>query len=300
MINKAFLLGAGLGTRLRPMTSVVPKPLVPVHHRPLAHHTLSALKSAGITSVAINTHHLADAWAAAFPQNDYHGCQLTFFHEPTLLDTGGGIKNIAPFIGDDSILVMNGDILTDLDLQALIAAHEASGNVATLALRPTGDLCNVGVDGDRVTDMRYARGIDPGTHQFTGIYCITPAILDLIPSGEIVSIVPAFLELAARGELGAHIVPDATRWLDLGDRDSYLDGHRVAGIAPAIHPEAHIDRTAKILRSTIGPGCTVGSEAIVTDSVLWPNTHIGDGAHLERCIVYSPDVVHGQHRASDL
>ena len=114
MIHKAFILGAGLGTRLRPLTNFRPKPLVPLFHEPMANYALRHCQSAGITDFAINTHHLADEWQKAYPENQFEGSNLEFFHEKTLLETGGGIRNISSFIGNEPLLIYNGDIYTCL------------------------------------------------------------------------------------------------------------------------------------------------------------------------------------------
>ena len=119
-----------------------------------------------------------------------------------LLETGGGIKNIERWIGNEPTLVYNGDILTDINLQALIAEHNASENTATLALLAQGSNCNVGVEGTRVVDLRGLRGITPGSHQFSDIYIIEPQVLELIPAEQKVSIIPAFITLAEQGTLG--------------------------------------------------------------------------------------------------
>ena len=142
-----------------------------------------------------------------------------------LLETGGGIRNIASFIGDDPLLVYNGDILTDIDIGKLIAQHQASGNIATLALRSSGQNCNVNIEGDQVTDMRNTLGDTPGTHQFTGIYCIEPEILELIPDEEVTSIVPAFIKLIEQQKLGA-VVLDEGDWHDIGNVQTYRTIHR--------------------------------------------------------------------------
>ena len=125
-MTKAFVLGAGLGTRLRPLTDALPKPLIPVFHRPLIQYALDHCLAAGIREFAINTHHLPEKWPEYFPDGTYRGAPVTFFHEPELLETGGGIKNIASWIGDDPVLVYNGDILTDLDLPRLLETHTSS------------------------------------------------------------------------------------------------------------------------------------------------------------------------------
>ena len=307
-MRKAFLLGAGLGTRLRPLTNSLPKPLIPVFHRPLIAYALDHCLAAGIEEFAINTHHLPDAWERAFPEGHYRGAPLTFFHEPDLLETGGGIKNIADWIGDDPILIYNGDILTDCAIGRLISALENSSDVATLATRSTGPSPHLAVAGDRVVDIRKLRGLAEGTMQFTGLYCITPEILDLIPPAEKVSVIPAFLQLAEAGRLG-HCPLDEGEWLDLGTREAYLAAHgllpganrpeMLASQHPA-HPEALIDEDAKISNSIVGPGALVPAGAEVDGSILWPGATVAAGAQLTNCIVHSSNPASGQHQDADL
>ena len=312
-MRKAFLLGAGLGTRLRPLTDALPKPLIPFYHRPLIASALDHCLAAGLDDFAINTHHLPDAWTGMFPNPPAlpatagNSGRVAFFHEPVLLDTGGGIKNIEPWINNEPLLVYNGDILTDLPLDQLLRVHRNSGNRATLALRSIGHNCNIAVEGDRVTDLRHARGIHPGTHQFTGIYCIEPDILPLIPPHEPVSIVPAFLNLAAEGSLGACILDQGT-WLDLGTRDTYLAAHGLTrsgipfpcpGRLP-VSPSATIHPTATIKNSVIGPNCQIASNALILNSLLWPGTSVAPDARLTNCIVYSTNPAVGTHRDEDL
>lgn len=300
-MHQAFILGAGLGTRLRPLTDRLPKPLVPLFHRPLAAWALDACARAGIRRFAINTHHLPEAWDdfTALPEN--RGRDITLFHEPVLLETGGGLQNIVPWIEDRPLLVHNGDIFSTLPLDKLIAAHEASGLPVTLALRSDGADKRVALDDSlsRVTDLRHALGRAPGTHVFSGIYCVNPDFLSLLPHGEIISIIPAFLELAKEGKLGAILLDDGV-WLDLGDRDAYLQAHRELNLGPAIHPEALIASGASIENSVIGPGAVVASGAVVRDSVLWPGAHVSSDAVLANCIVCSPSTVSGNHHDRDL
>lgn len=296
-INKAFILGAGIGSRLRPLTDTLPKPLVPLHHEPLASHAMRHCQAAGIREFAINTHHLPDCWHQAYPDHTFRGSSIQFFHEPILLETGGGIKNISSFIGDDSLLVYNGDILTDLDLKGLIATHQSSKNVATLALFSTGPNCNVAVEDGQVVDLRHARGIHPGTHQFTGIYIIETEILSLIPENEKISIVPAFLTLAERGQLGAFIADGAT-WHDLGTRDEYLAAHHylrqknVANLSEPdnflpIHPLAKIHPSAVVDATTcfIGQNCVIEKNTNLRNTLVWPGARVTSGSQLDGCIV---------------
>ena len=302
MIRKAFLPGAGLGTRLKPLTDLLPKPLVPLFHRPLIEWAMASCRAAGITEFAINTHHLPERWemldgewTMAGPGIEggnglpskigtWDGLPLHLFHEPQLLETGGGVKNIGAWAGGESVLVHNGDIHASLPLGRLIAAHEASGDPVTLALRSDGVARHIALEGDRAIDIRNLLGRSEGSHQFTGIYCFTPELLDMIPAGEKISVIPAFLELAKQSRLGAIVLDDGD-WRDLGDPAAYLAAHRELDLAPRIHPEALIDPTATIENSVVGPGAQIGAGAMVKNSVVWPGAKVAAGAEIESRIV---------------
>ncbi|MEO7100009.1 MAG: NDP-sugar synthase [Luteolibacter sp.] len=295
-MNQAFILGAGLGNRLQPLTSRLPKPLVPLFHRPLAAWAMDACARAGIRRFAVNTHHLPNAWNGFGAGND-----ITLFHEPVLLETGGGLKNISSWIGSDPLLIHNGDIFSTLPLEKLLAAHQASGLPVTLALRSHGDATHIALDpsGTRVTDIRKMLGQAEGTHVFTGIYCIDPSFLGLLPAGQKVSVIPAFLELAKNGLLGA-ITLDEGVWLDLGDRKSYLQAHQELNLAPAVHADAVVDSASHIENSIIGPGAVIEAGAIVRNSVIWPDCSVTSTARLDHCIVYSKTPAVGVHQNSDI
>jgi NDP-sugar pyrophosphorylase family protein len=295
-VKQAFILGAGLGNRLRPLTERLPKPLVPLFHRPLAGWAMDACANTGIRRFAINTHHLPDAWQAF--ANDF---DVTLFHEPELLETGGGLKNIGPWMGGEPVLVHNGDIFSTLPLEKLIAAHEQSGLPVTLAIRSEGPAQHIALDpsGSRVTDIRNLLGKAEGTHLFTGIYCVSPGFLDLIPANEKIAVIPAFLELAKTGQLGA-VVLDEGVWLDLGDRESYLQAHRELALGPAIHPLATVETGALVERSVVGPGAVIEAGAVVRDSVIWPGGRVSSGATLDRCIVFSETSADGPHQNQDI
>lgn len=300
-VTQAFILGAGLGTRLRPLTDRLPKPLVPLFHQPLSGWAVAACSRAGIRRFAINTHHLPEAWSNFGTRPENEGHEITLFHEPVLLETGGGLKNIASWIGDRPVLVHNGDIFTTLPLERLIAAHEASGLPVTLALRSEGAEKRIALDESltRVTDVRHELGRAKGTHVFSGIYCVNPDFLRLIPDGEIISVIPAFLALAEQGKLGAVVIDEGV-WLDLGDRESYLQAHRELALAPAIHAEAIVETGAVVENSVVGPGARIASGAVVRDSVVWPHSRIAADAVLDRCIVCSGEITGGRHQDADV
>jgi NDP-sugar pyrophosphorylase family protein len=300
-VTQAFILGAGLGTRLRPLTDRLPKPLVPLFHQSLAERAMAACSQVGASRFAINTHHLPEAWNDFATRTGSPPRDVTFFHEPILLETGGGLKNIATWIGRMPLLVHNGDIFSTLPLEKLIAAHQASGLPVTLALRSQGQAQHIALDDSmtQVTDIRRILGRADGTHVFSGIYCVNPRFLDLLPAAQKVSIIPAFLELARNAQLGA-VVLDEGVWLDLGDRDSYLQAHRELDLGPAIHPLADVQTGAIVENSVIGPGAVIASGTIVRNSVIWPGGRILSPANLDRCIVCSGNPVTGSHQNADL
>ena len=302
MIRKAFLPCAGLGTRLKPMTDLLPKPLVPLFHRPLIEWAMESCRAAGIREFAINTHHLPERWRCldgdwritgegpaggnGLPSQagTWRELPLHLFHEPVLLETGGGVKNIEAWTAGESVLVHNGDIFSSLPLDRLIAAHESSGHPVTLALRSRGEARHIALEGDRVTDIRGMLGRAEGTHVFSGIYCCDRELLDLIPAGEKISVIPAFLELARQGRLGA-VVLDEGDWRDLGDPASYLAAHRELALGPEIHPEARIDPGAIVDRGVVGPGAEIGAGALVRDAVVWPGARVAAGEEVTGRIV---------------
>ena len=297
-MDKAFVLGAGLGTRLRPLTDRLPKPLIPVFHRPLITYAFDHLLQAGVRGFIVNTHHLSGRYAEAFPDSLYKNAPVTFRHEPVLLETAGGIANIADLVCDAPFIVYNGDILTDLPLTPLIEAHERDRNLVTLALRSSGPGRHIAFDPARnlVTDIRNKlRTGNHGTHQFTGIYVVSPAFLDHLTPGKIESVIPIFLKLISSGARIGAVVLDDGMWWDLGDRASYLDAHRelhaMGWTFPAYaadtnktgtpgkfelrSPDSRIDPTARLLGCTVvGQGCEVGADVVLEDCILWPGARV--------------------------
>jgi mannose-1-phosphate guanylyltransferase len=318
---KAFLLGAGLGTRLRPLTSFLPKPLVPLGQQALIRYAWKACYDIGCRDFAINTHHLAEKWqtpAAGWGEltwqvsseraengesvlhAGYQDASLRLFHEPTLLETGGALRNVREWIGDDDVLVHNGDVYSTIPLDSLVQAHRRSGRPVTLALRSDAVARHIALDADRVIDIRHMLGQAPGTHGFTGIYCMNAALLAALPEEEVCSVIPAFLRLAEKGLLGA-VVIDEGDWFDLGTRESYLEvNRRFASQAGAIHPRACVDSTAHVENSIIGADAIIGAGAVIRHSVIWPHGHVQSQAELDHCIVCSHKPISGKHQQEDL
>jgi len=224
-IKTAFILGAGLGLRLRPLTEKTPKPLLPVGGRPLITYAMDHLLEAGIERFIVNTHHCPAAYQDAFPDWSYRNRPIIFRHEPLLLDTGGGLKNIEDLIEqDEAIIVYNGDIISNINLDRLLAAREGLGGEACLALRSTGHLLNVELRSDgTISDMRDVLG-RRGAHrcQFTGIYTVERRFLRRLVKDRIESVIPAFIRLLEREPRGVTgILIDEGCWNDIGSVQEY-------------------------------------------------------------------------------
>jgi NDP-sugar pyrophosphorylase family protein len=183
------------------------------------------LMEIGVDRFIVNTHHRPEVYGRTFPDSRWRGLPITFRHEPVLLDTAGGLKNIEDLLaGDEAILCYNGDVVADFSLAPLLAAHEAARPQATLALRSTGPLLNVNIDGHgNICDMRHSLGKEGVTAcLFTGIYVVETSFLQSLEAGRIESVVPAFLR-AIVGEPGSirGIVIDEGRWHDIGSIAAY-------------------------------------------------------------------------------
>jgi mannose-1-phosphate guanylyltransferase len=224
-INTAFILGAGLGTRLRPLTEKVPKPLLQIGGRPIITYAMEHLRAAGVQKFIVNTHHCAEKYAEVFPENNWQGIPITFRHESILLDTGGGIKNIEDLIaGEERIIVYNGDIITNLPMAPLLEQHFAGQTEVTLALRGSGPLLNVSIDENGfVCDMRHILK-NPGIQSclFAGIYIVEKTILRRLSAGKVESIVSPLIEMIKENprSVGGIVIDDGYCY-DLGTIEEY-------------------------------------------------------------------------------
>jgi len=230
---KAMVLAAGLGTRLRPLTETLPKPLLPVAGRPILEWNLLLLKRHGITEVIINLHHLGDQIVRALGDGARFGLRLAYSHEPTLQGTSGGIKQAAPFLKDGPFLVINGDTLSECDLTALIAAHRASAALATLAVRDDLEASTWGpVTLDAHGRILQINGNPPLAEpraalpacMFAGIHVMEQAVLNAIPSGP-GSIIDVYGSLLRQGR-PLHGYRMSGYWSDIGSPERYAQAQR--------------------------------------------------------------------------
>lgn len=300
MITQAFVLGAGLGLRMRPLSEVLPKPLIPIFQKPLITFALDHLIAAGVESFIINAHHLAPAFRELFSEGSYRGHPVELVYEPQILGTGGGIKNIEPLLRNGPFISYSGDLLTDIPLQPLLDEHFRAGNDVTLALRDRGLRSDVALENGRVVDIanRYGR---EGRCDYAGIAVWSPPVFERIPPGQSVSFIPILAEWIGQGGKIGGVVCNDGKWFNIGSRKEYLAVHRAvreenwrpAYVRPPEWPlsvaaDAQVDSTARLTGfCSIGAGCQVGAEATLENTILWPNAQIASRSHLRNCIVRS-------------
>lgn len=289
-IRTAFVLGAGLGTRLRPLTLRLPKPLVPVLNMPLVTHAFDHLIGVGIERFVVNTHWLSGAWRTAFPDSAYRERPIVFVDEqPEVLETAGGLWNARDHFHGEPVLVYNGDILSDLPLRPALAAHLSSGREVTLVLRSFGAGRNVTFDADKgvIRDLR--RVLEPDLEPqslFTGIYLVDPEFIARIPAGQKLSVVPIFHDMIREGKAPGGVVVDEGSWWDLGSRAEYLAVHKAMAPSGLIHPSARIHESALLNGATVvGENAEIGEGAVLEDSIVWPGARVAAGATLSGCVV---------------
>lgn len=302
---RALVLAAGLGTRLRPLTDLVPKPLLPVTGVPILGHTLAQLASLGCEEVAINLHYLGDQIRQRFGDS-FAGMRITWSEEPVLLGTLGAFQPLREFFAPaDQILLINGDSLCDWPLRKLVRRHLASGAKATLLLasRPAPASFGGGVGIDRkgrILSFRQGapeRGEVAHRHVFAGAHVITPELLERIPAGvSTPSDIVRDLYVPLLDEPGVLLdsVVTARRWHDLGTPQRFLDG--VVDWARAgwperlwrrswISPEAGIASGASVKSAAVEAAARVGEGAQVERSVLLPGAKVGKGCVVRDSIV---------------
>lgn len=311
-ITRAFVLAAGLGKRLRPLTDELPKPLIPIFQKPLITFALDQLINAGVNKFVINTHRYPELFRDFFSRSDYAGCSVTLIHEPELLETGGGIKNAERDLGREHFLTYSGDILTDVNLQPLIDEHFRRGNDVTLGLRETGLASDVALLDDRVVDIANRYGI-AGNLDFANIAVWKSVVFERIPRRKI-SFIPIVADwINQGGKIGGFVMNDG-KWFNIGSRAQYLDVHRqilrddwkpyyvkVRDWPERIAKSAAVDVSAELRGcSVVGEDCRVCAEAILEDTILWPGAQIASQSHLQGCIVRSQKKASGIHRNIDI
>jgi NDP-sugar pyrophosphorylase family protein len=311
---KAMILAAGFGTRLKPLTLGLPKPMFPVLNRPLLEHALNFLSSNGIQDIIVNVHHLPEKIVEHFGDGTDFGVRLQFSREEEILGTAGGLKKAQSFLDKETFLVMNSDVLADIDLNKVLSFHNEKNSCLTLVVRKD-------VEPEKyepielADDRRITRFVNasiknpPATTErvmFTGIQIMEPEIFSRIPAdkfyGTTEDVFPTMIEegLPVYGYLHEKY------WIDMGTRETYiqaqadaLEGRLTLKTSPSRNPEGplvvppvHIGKDCKISNdaqvgpyAVLGDGCRLRSGAVVENSILWAGATIGSGATVKNSII---------------
>ena len=334
---RAVILVGGEGTRLRPLTYATPKQMLPILGRPMLEWVFANLRTHGVTDVTLSLGYLPDAFVEAYPEGSLAGVGLNYAVEPERLDTAGAIKFAAEYAGiNETFVVLNGDVLTDLNLTSLMAFHRSHGAAATLALHEVEDPSAFGVvptddEGRVLAFIEKPRREDAPTRCINaGTYVFEPSVLDLIASGRKVSVErETFPELVAEGSLYA--MPGDCYWIDAGTPEAFLRAHYdlLDGTRNAIPPswathqndawleegavvlgsvtdasyvskDSVVEERALVSKSMLCEGSTIASGARVTNSVVMAGATISAGAVIDRSII-GPGATIGQNaRVEDL
>jgi len=316
---KAVILVGGQATRLLPLTCNIPKALIPVLNIPFLEHVIHHLSKHQIKDIILAQGHLAQSIESYFGDGSRLGVKINYVVEDTPLGTAGAVKNAERYL-DETFLMLNGDIFTDLDITALIDFHQERRAKATIALTPVDDPTSYGLI-ETDTEERITRFLEkPKPSQVTtnminaGTYALEPEILAQIPPQTKVSIEREVFPLLIEQGKPVYAYPSSAYWMDTGTPEKYLQLHRdllngessqyaspgevVIGEQSHIHPTAQIEGPVMIgsnctigrkVRLTgpvvIGAGCTILEDAVIEESTIWCNTQIGQHVNLRNSII---------------
>src|ERR687894_27115 len=299
---KAVVLVGGQGSRLRPITFDVPKAMVPLRNRPFIGYMVDFLRRAELDGAVLSMGYLPDPIQEYFNEWDLNGFSIDYAVESRPLGTAGGIKNAERYLGGEPLIVVNGDVLSGMDLRVVISKHKESDALATIVLISVEDPTAYGlVEVDH--DMVVHRFIEkPAADEVTtslvnaGIYVLEPEVLEMIPWGQEVSIErEIFPELQAMGRLRAYI--SSSYWRDIGTPRSYLmASHDVLSGAVGnrggfeyldVDASVRVGKNVKLLPPvSVGPGCEIGDQATIGGrSCLSRACRVGEGAVVEGSIL---------------
>jgi mannose-1-phosphate guanylyltransferase/mannose-1-phosphate guanylyltransferase/phosphomannomutase len=330
---KAMVLAAGLGTRLRPLTYEIPKPMVPVLDRPVMAHILGSLRRQGFDRVISNLHYFPDA------VRGYFGDRVEWRYEEELLGTAGGVRNVADFFGDDPVVVVSGDALTDVDLNGLVERHRQAGGIATLTVKKVPDTREYGVvihDSEgRIQGFQEkpepAEALsDLGN---CGIYCFSPAIFDYFPDRPFADwaqdVFPALLENdvpfhvheideywndvgslaelrqgtwdALEGKLGLEVTGvESSEGVTVGEGSS-VDGVEIVDPPVWVGQGVEIGADVRFMGPVaVGDGCRIGDRVALRDTIVFPGTDVAAGTIAIGAIVGRGGIVEAMRPLDEL
>jgi len=298
---KAMVMAAGLGTRLRPLTDFLPKPMMPVANRPVLHHLLNLLRRHGIDQVGINLHAAPGMIESYFGDGTTLDMEILWSHEPELLGTAGGTKKLESFWGGEAILITSGDGLHDIDVTALLGHHKRTGALATLAVKPVQDPSSYGVlilDRDtRVRGFQEKPTRDEARSDLAncGVYVIEPELLERIPKDTFMDFGQDLWPLLVAAGEPIYAYTTMAYWNDVGDLDALRNG-----ILDAVLGNVRVEIPGEEIAPGIWAedGCRISAAAQVdAPVVLGQNVVVEDGAQIRGPVAIGADCHVGREAA---
>ena len=320
---KAVVLVGGLGTRLRPLTCNTPKPMIPLVNQPFIEHMIGNMRDQGITEVILAVQYLAERFRESLGDGSRLGVKVHIVEEPEPRGTAGAVKNVEHML-NGTTFVFNGDVMTDLDLQAMLAFHRERQSMLTIALTPVEDPTSFGLV-ETNADGRIRRFLEkPAPEDITtnminaGTYIIEPAAFRYVPPGQYYMFERGLFPVMLQTSDPMFGYPSQSYWTDVGKPQTYLEVHhdiligkvrykfqgeqimdrvwaagavRIDPTAQIVGPVAlgadvEIRAGAKIIGPTvIGASCVIGTNATLEGAVLWDANAIGEGALLRSCVL---------------
>ncbi|MBC7883018.1 MAG: NDP-sugar synthase [Anaerolineae bacterium] len=301
---KAFILAAGRGTRLHPLTNLIPKPLIPVLNRPVMGHMLDLCRDHGFCEAMANLHYKGEMIERAFDDGRHYGVNLRYSYETQLLGTAGGVRRQADFFQGGTFIVASADVVTDLDLTELLAFHRSHGALATIATKVVSDPSRFGVvvcdSNSRVRSFQEKPA--PGTARSNlvnmGIYILEPEIFDYIPAEVEFDFGSQLFPLLVAKGAPVFAMQAKAYWSDIGTLSQYLHTHwdllsqlgmqqpRI-GRHTVVEPGASISPTA-----LIGDHCYIHASAVIEgNSCIGDGTILDHGARVLDSVVWSAEAL---------
>ena len=310
---KAIILAAGFGSRLKPLTNDLPKPMFPVLNRPILEHALHFLSSQGIKEIAINLHHQPERIIEYFGNGKKFKVKLHFSKEENILGTAGGIKKLELFFKDETFLVINSDILADVNLKDVLKFHQEKKSKLTLVVRQDSNTEKY----DSIQRVEEGRIVNFLGHSiknsavttkvmFTGIQIMEPDIFSRIPENKFCGTTEDVFPGIIQDGIPVYGFLHKGYWIDMGTRETYIQAQKDAmdgkvvlknscsrsPEGPLVVPPVHIGKNCEISQdaqvgpyAVIGDGCRIHPGAIIENSILWSSATIGKGSTIKNCII---------------
>ncbi len=318
---KAIIIAGGMGTRLRPLTYSMPKPIVPLVNKPFVFHQIDLLKRFGITDIILNLHYLSDNIRNIFEDEKKQGIRISFSIEETPLGTAGAVKNAEEFFDGSPMLIFNGDILTDINLTKMMAFHEEKKAKVTIAMTKVDNPTIYGLvvtdEDSRILEFREK----PSWEQVVantinaGIYIVDPSIFKLVPKGKEFSFERQLFPMLLEKKEKMYGYRTDAYWMDIGDPVKYLKAHHdiLSGYVMAQIPgnrvttdmwmedDVNISKSAKVRGKTLlGGHSTIAEDVTMEETVvIGESVVVGKGAKLKNCVILPKTLIGENVRIED-